>query len=83
MPAANCGSMPQRLWHSSSAAKLLHNCTNHQFAGDCVFSTIRHFVQSLKNETPFETSAQDYLQNMRVEEAVYQSAKYHAVVTVL
>lgn len=44
------------------------------FAGDCVFVTQRHFVDCLLTHKPFETSGEEYLKTLRVQEAVYQSA---------
>tara|TARA_R110002049_G_scaffold185580_3_gene353861 strand:+ start:112349 stop:113425 length:1077 start_codon:yes stop_codon:yes gene_type:complete len=44
------------------------------FAGDCVFATQQHFVDSLRHATPFETSGTEYLKTLRVQEAVYESA---------
>lgn len=43
------------------------------FAGDCVYNTQRHFVESLHDNTPFETSVSDYMNNLRVQEAIYTS----------
>ena len=45
------------------------------FAGDCVYHTQRHFIDSLLAETEFETSGKDYLNTLRVQEAVYQSSE--------
>ena len=44
------------------------------FASDCVYHTQRHFVQSLLAGQPFETSGEDYLRTLTVQEAVYESA---------
>ena len=44
------------------------------FAGDCVYFTQRHFVDSLIDDAPFETSGEEYLKTLRVQEAVYRSA---------
>jgi len=45
------------------------------FAGDCCYFTQRHFVDRMLDGRPFETSGEDYLRTMRVQEAVYQSAE--------
>ncbi len=55
---------------------------DHQFAGDCVFATIQHFAACLLSGHPFETAASDYVINMKIEEAVYQSALHNVVVPV-
>jgi predicted dehydrogenase len=44
------------------------------FAGDCCHATQRHFVECLLGGQPFETSGDDYLRTLAVQEAVYQSA---------
>lgn len=43
------------------------------FAGDCVFATLRHFVECLRSGAPFETSGRDYLRSLAAVEAVYES----------
>ena len=44
------------------------------FGGDCVYLTNRHIVEHLRDETPAANSAAEYLVNLRIEEAVYESA---------
>lgn len=44
------------------------------FAGDCCYATQRHFVDRLLDGAPFETSGEDYLRTLAVQEAVYESA---------
>jgi predicted dehydrogenase len=48
---------------------------NKNFAGDCVYATQRHFVECLVSGRPFESSGADYLNNVRVVEAAYESAR--------
>jgi predicted dehydrogenase len=45
------------------------------FAGDCVFAIQRHFVDRMLDNRPFETSGEDYLKTLAVQEAVYQAAQ--------
>lgn len=45
------------------------------FASDCVRTTQQHFVDCLLDGSPFETDGRDYLKNLVVQEAVYQSAE--------
>ena len=45
------------------------------FAGDCVFATQQHFVECLRDGTPFETRGVDYLRTLSIQEAVYRSAE--------
>jgi predicted dehydrogenase len=44
------------------------------FASDCVLATQKHFVRCLRESCPFETSGEDYLRTLAVQEAVYESA---------
>ncbi len=44
------------------------------FAGDCVFATQRHFVARLQDGLEFETSGDNYLKSIAVQEAMYRSA---------
>jgi D-apiose dehydrogenase len=45
------------------------------FAGDCVFSLQRHFVDCLLSGEEFETNGLDYLNNVRIVEAAYESSR--------
>jgi D-apiose dehydrogenase len=45
------------------------------FAGDCVFFLQRHFVDCLLSGQEFESSGPDYLKNVRIVDAAYQSAR--------
>lgn len=44
------------------------------FCGDCCYLTQRHFVDRLLDGNAFETSGEDYLKTLAVQEAVYRSA---------
>ena len=44
------------------------------YAGDCVYSTMKAILAHLKEGAPAPNSAKDYLTNLRIEEAVYRSA---------
>ena len=45
------------------------------FAGDCVKATQEHFINCLRSGEEFETSGEDYLNSLAVQEAMYLSAK--------
>ena len=45
------------------------------FAGDCVFFLQRHFVDCMFSGEEFESSGKDYLNNVRIVEAAYESAR--------
>lgn len=44
------------------------------FAGDCVYATQQHFIAHLLQKKAFETPIQDYLQTLRIQEAIYTSS---------
>jgi len=44
------------------------------FCGDCVYFTQRHFVDRMLDGKAFETSGEEYLKTLTVQEAVYESA---------
>lgn len=52
------------------------------FCGDCVYSTQRHFVDRMLDGKPFETSGEEYLKTLTVQEAIYQSAERRSPVDV-
>jgi predicted dehydrogenase len=52
------------------------------FAGDSVYALQRHFVDAMRSGEPFESSGEDYLVNVRLVEACYQSAAAGQVVVV-
>jgi predicted dehydrogenase len=45
------------------------------FCGDCVYFTQRHFVDRMLDGRPFETSGEEYLKTLTVQEAAYKSAE--------
>ena len=45
------------------------------FAGDCVYFLQRHFVDSMLSGEEFESSGRDYLKNVRIVDAAYESAR--------
>lgn len=44
------------------------------FAGDCCYTAQRHFADCLLTGQPCETSGEEYLTTMAIQEAMYQSA---------
>lgn len=55
---------------------------NINFAGDCVFNIQHHFIDCLQTNKPFETNMDDYLINLKIEEAIYTSAAQGSVVLI-
>jgi predicted dehydrogenase len=43
------------------------------FAGDCVHALQRHFTDCMLNDTPFESTGEDYLKTIALVEACYES----------
>ncbi len=59
-----------------------YNYNKENFAGDCVYATQKHFIEELQSTKNFETSGADYLRNIAVQEAAYQSNELNMPVTV-
>ncbi len=55
---------------------------NIEFAGDCVYTTQRHFIDNMISGDPFEPNGENYLKSLRVQEAVYLSAEKQEAVKV-
>ncbi len=45
------------------------------YGGDCVYRTNKHIVDHIRMGTPVSNMAADYLINLRIEAAIYQSAE--------
>ena len=54
--------------------------TREGFAGDCVYRLQQHFVDCLRDGTPFESTGEDYLKTTRVVDACYESGNSGQVV---
>jgi predicted dehydrogenase len=54
-----------------------HNYTHHDigFAGDCCFIFQRAVIDGFMDGNPFETSGENYLKTLSVQDAVYKSAE--------
>ena len=48
---------------------------NSGFGGDCVYNLQRHVVDHVRGRGPVENTASEYLRNLEIEEAVYQSSE--------
>jgi predicted dehydrogenase len=64
------------------AAAHPYDHADHGFAGDCVFAIQRHFVDCMLSGRPFESTGEDYLVNVRLVDACYESAATGQVVRV-
>jgi len=62
----------QKLGNEEQVIDYAHE--DHAFAGDCCYTTQRHFIDRLLDRHPFETNGHDYLKTLAVQEAVYRAA---------
>jgi predicted dehydrogenase len=65
----------QRLGEGEKEVQYVHSHVD--FAGDCCFTTQRHFVERIIDGREFETNGTDYLKTLAVQEAVYESDLKH------
>ena len=52
------------------------------FGGDCVYFTQKYLINCLINKIACEVSGHKYLENLRIQEAVYQSSQTNQVVQI-
>ena len=64
------GLVLQRLGEEPRPIEYFHE--RRGFAGDCVFYCQRHFVDRMIDGGDFETSGEEYLRTLEVQEAVYE-----------
>ena len=43
------------------------------FGGDCVYLSCKQYLEAFRTGTPHPTDAREYLRNIRIENAIYQS----------
>lgn len=60
----------------------IHNYTHNDtgFAGDCCYIFQRDFIYKLLSNESFETSGENYLKTLKVQEAVYKSAEKNTTI---
>jgi predicted dehydrogenase len=63
---------PSSLWATGKDHPIT---TKPQFAGDCCYTTQRHFIDRMIDGGEFETNGSDYLRTLAVQDAVYRSAR--------
>lgn len=68
------GSLWQRAFGALDAACILPAYEGATFGGDCVHALQSHVVTALRSGIPAENTARDYLEVIRIEEAIYASA---------
>ena len=71
----------QKLGRDPQVIDYVHR--DHAFAGDCVYACQRHFIDCLLDGSPFETSGDEYLKTLAVQDAVYASAETGTTIAVV
>ena len=67
-----------RLWwkaHGADEIEHAYTWVDRGFAGDAVLAIQAHIVSHLRDGSPLENCARDYLRNISVEEAIYRSSE--------
>ncbi len=67
------GAVSLRAFGQRDAQEILPPDSWDGFGGDCVHALQSHVISGLLEGTPLENTAQDYLEVIRIEEAVYRS----------
>jgi predicted dehydrogenase len=68
------GVIRRRTFGSNDWHDVPYDWADIDFGGDCVYRTNRHVVDHLRDGTSVMNTAKDYLNNLRIEAAVYASA---------
>lgn len=68
------GSVTHRGFGAQEQAVILPPDTSQNFGGDCTYHLCAHVVRALRDGSAFENLAQDYLEILRIEAAIYLSA---------
>ncbi len=76
------GSVTRRGFGDLSETEIAPAFEGQTFGGDCVYALQAHVVAGLQDDSPFENLAEDYLQVLQTEAAIYAAAKAGAWVTV-
>ena len=67
--------------HGHSEREHSYHWDNRGFAGDSVFACQTHLVQCLLNDLPTPISGREYLQNLYIEDAIYESDRTGTLIT--
>ena len=54
-------------------SQISYHHEHRNFSGDCVYYTQQHFIECLVNNEEFENTASQYLKNLQIQEAIYES----------
>ncbi|MDW3225301.1 MAG: Gfo/Idh/MocA family oxidoreductase [Paracoccaceae bacterium] len=77
------GSVSFRAHASMVQEQILPPDTSKGFGGDCVYHLQSHVVRALRGDGVLENEAEDYLEVIRIKDAIYQSAQSGRKVTLL
>lgn len=69
------GKITLRKFASSEVREIPYLWQDQYFGGDCVFNTIKHIAEHYLNGQPIENQAYEYLSNIKIEQAIYESAE--------
>lgn len=69
------GDLHLRPFGANEARRIDFSWNDVDFGGDCVYLTNRHIVEHLTSGSPAANTAAEYLTNLRIEAAIYQSAE--------
>ncbi len=76
------GALRLRRFGQRDADTLLPARSYQGFAGDCVHAVQAHVLKALHGEGAFENTAREYLEVLRIENAVYASAEARRKITI-
>lgn len=76
------GAVEFRAFEATRSQVILPPDTHEGFGGDCTHALQTHVVAGLLDATPFENLAQDYLNVIAAEEAIYRSSQTHRKIEV-
>jgi D-apiose dehydrogenase len=71
-----------RPFGGNSETEIVYDWADTGFGGDCVFHLQAHVVDHLLYDTPVMNTAEDYLANLYIEEAVYKSDEEERFVSI-
>lgn len=74
------GQLFLRKFAEQDPQEITYQWLDQHFGGDCVFNTIQHIVEHFLTGSALENLAHDYLKNIAIEQAIYQSAANGCIV---
>lgn len=69
------GVITLRKFSELNATEQSYDWKDQFFGGDCVYNTIEHIAAHYLDDAPLENQGFEYLNNIEIEEAIYQSAE--------